>query len=132
MCQMITEPTTTPEITTTTQLATTTPPALNLTEICYGVFFAARPHPYSSTHFIGCIRGEGTIHSCFTGEIFDADVLKCVPDICELPENICKGIQLEVIINPCSCYQYIVCYEENISVEGKCEENFIFDEKNKQ
>lgn len=112
----------------------TTPSDINLTQICEGVFFAARPHPSSSFLFVGCIRGEGMIKSCLNGEFFDADLLECrlTSEICTVPSDVCQGIELDIIVSPCTCYQYYVCYMDEISVEGTCEEDYIFDVQNKR
>lgn len=115
-------PTTTENIQTTTEL--------NLAEICDEVFFSARPHPVSKTLFIGCIRGDGIIMTCLYGEIFDSNLLKCVlvPDICEVPIDICANTRLEIAANPCHCHRFFVCYLGAIKEERDCGIGLIFDE----
>lgn len=118
--------------TDSTSIETTTP-IINLEEICAGVFFGARPHPHSSTLFIGCVRGSGKIMSCINGEFFDSNLLECVPqETCDIPDDICKGISLDIIKNPCDCEKYLVCYLDEISVIGDCEDGYIFDVQNRQ
>lgn len=48
--------------------STTVFPTLN--EICYGVFFSAKPYPADDRLFVGCIRGRGTIMQCDENELF--------------------------------------------------------------
>ena len=57
----------------------TTPglPPPNLNEICRGVFFAAKPYPESSIHFIGCIRGVGLLFKCYEDEFFHPEMNEC-------------------------------------------------------
>lgn len=73
--EITTEEYTTPELTTeeevttpetiTTEETTTPQPPIDLDAICRGVFFDARPHPYSVELFVGCIRGSGVLFTCF-------------------------------------------------------------------
>lgn len=67
----------TPLTTTPTPPTTTTRPPLNLDEICRGVFFAARPHPYSEILFVGCIRGGGVLFQCNENEWFNPSINEC-------------------------------------------------------
>lgn len=71
-----TEPPTTEPPTTTTEGTTQRPP-VNLDEICYGIFFAARPYPDSQTIYVGCIRGSGVLFKCFEDEYFSHVTNEC-------------------------------------------------------
>lgn len=126
--------TTTPYVTTTTPDKIETTTELNLDEICEGVFFGARPHPTSTSLFIACIRGTGTVMACLNGQHFDPNLLECTlrPEVCEVPEDLCEGINLGVVINPCYCYRYFVCYVGKISIDAECEMGLIFDARNEQ
>lgn len=127
-----TQPITTIPITTTQSLQTTTSNSLDLSEICRGVFFAARPHPQSVYLFVGCIRGSGTEMSCFNNEYFDVNVFECLPipttpTPCSVPDNVCEGKDLDLIAHPCECSKYIVChFGSNIMVQ-QCGPEEIFD-----
>lgn len=109
--------------TTTTPRSTTPPP--NIEEICRNVFFGARPHPTSTTLYVGCIRGDGTIFQCFTDEFFDTRINEC-KEVCRVPANICESFKIELLINPCDCSRFIVCYNEAILEDVQCGPNEIF------
>ncbi|KAG5677761.1 hypothetical protein PVAND_007492 [Polypedilum vanderplanki] len=109
--------------TTTTMRTTTSPP--NINDICKNVFFGARPFPDSDTLYVGCIRGNGVIQECFVKEIFDKTINECI-EHCEVSENICIGIKLNIIENPCDCTRYIVCFNEAMLDDGECGPNEIF------
>ena len=72
--------TTTKRSTTTRTTATPpteTPRPPTLDEICEGVFFGARAYEADSQLFVGCIRGEGLIFTCYPSEYFDSSINEC-------------------------------------------------------
>jgi hypothetical protein len=112
-----------PSNTTIPQETTTPPPSIG--EICSNVFFAARPHPTSETLYVGCMRGDGLIFQCLSNEIFDRRINECIVE-CRVNANVCAGFKLDLIAHPCSCYRYIICYNEAIVDDVECGPNEIF------
>lgn len=74
--QTTTTETTTPE--TTTPETTTPRPPVDLAVICSGVFFAAKPYPYSLEIYVGCIRGNGVLFTCMENEFFHPVINECL------------------------------------------------------
>lgn len=68
------------------------------------------------------------IYQCFENEVFDPTINECV-EKCEVKENVCVGNpSIRVIINPCNCASFIICYLEKIVSITDCEAGKIFDE----
>lgn len=101
------------------------------------MFFGARPHPYSIHLFIGCIRGDGMVLTCRSEEYFNTNEMECAlipttPSPCIVPDNICVGLQLELIAHPCFCFRFIVCYIGANIIDNECPPDTIFDPISKE
>jgi hypothetical protein len=135
---------------------TTTPSGPSLSEICRGVFFAARPYPLSMTSYVGCIRGEGTLKQCFSDEYFNPSVNECVSasttmsttesttsefttesttttttifPVTKPPpiEGKCDGIERGYVAYPDDCSLYILCIDGSEANILQCRPGEIFD-----
>jgi len=69
-------PTAPPTTHPSTAPPTTLPPSID--DICRNVFFGARPYGNHISLFVGCIREEGIIFTCYPHEHFDRQINECV------------------------------------------------------
>lgn len=134
-----------------TTVPTTTPGEPSLSEICRGVFFAARPYPPLMTSYVGCIRGEGTVRECFSDEYFEPSLNVCMPasttpeptttttesttttttlfPITPTPpiDGLCEGIENGYVSYPNDCSLYIRCIAGSEANILQCKPAEIFD-----
>jgi hypothetical protein len=115
---------------------------VNINEICYGVFFEARPFPGNDNLFIGCVRGSGIVFQCYHNEIFDSSRLKCVGIGGEEQtttttmaidtttslnlDGVCENLFFDFIAHPSDCGKGIFCYNQ-YPILRECADGTIFD-----